>query len=206
MSAERWLTPTDRRLLTALRRVPNLVRAARRVGIGRDRAVYRLQRMRRLYGAPVARGERGGPRAGSTRLTPLGLRLARAAASRSSRRVRQHWSGTYHVGSPASVDLGRGAHLEVAFRAKDRERVRVEIDPEMVFVARGRFESSARNVLPAEIVALVRRLSGRATLTALWRGRPVRVALTGASVDRLRLAPGIRVYLYLKAVAVRRAP
>lgn len=206
MSAERWLTPTDRRLLAALERVPNLVRAARRVGITRDRAVYRLQRLRRLYGSPAVRGERGGPRAGSTRLTRLGLRLLRTASVASAPMAKQRWTGIYHEGPPASVDLGRSARLEVTFRAHDGERVRVEIDPEMVIVARRRFESSARNVLPAEVVRVVRRPRGRATLTARWQGRSVRAALTGASVDRLKLAPGTGVYLYLKAVAIRRAP
>ncbi len=204
MSTERWLTPTDVRLLHALERVPNLVKAARRAGIGRDRAVYRLQRLRRLYRAPVARGERGGRRAGSTHLTALGHRVLRSVSAPRPPNARQQWSGTYRAGAPPIVDLGRGARLEVVFRAKDAERVRVEIDPEMVVVARGRFESSARNTLPAEVAAVAPRPGGRATVIALWRGRPVRVALTQASVDRLRLVPGTRVYLYLKAVAVRR--
>jgi len=202
MSGERWLTPTDVRLLGSLARTPNLVRAARAIGIERDRAVYRLQRLARLYGRAVAVGRRGGATPGATRLTALGRRLLERAGGPST--SAQRWVGSYHRGPPPRVAIGSGRELVVSFRAPDGQRVAVEVDPEAFIVSRRRVELSARNVLRTRVVRAVPRPGGTAELEADWSGTPVRVALTWASVERLRLTPGTWVYLYVKAVALRR--
>jgi molybdopterin-binding protein/molybdate transport repressor ModE-like protein len=202
MTAERWLTPTDVRLLGSLVVTPNLVRAARSIGIGRDRAVYRLQRLSRLYGHAVTVAVRGGTSPGATRLTALGRRLLDRARGTEGRGPR--WTGVYRAGPPARVVLGRGKELVVSFRAAEGQRVAVAVDPEAFVVARRKVELSARNVLTARVVRALHRPNGVAELTADWGGTPVHVALTWSSVERLGLAPGARVYLYVKAVALRR--
>ena len=205
MTREAFLTPTDRRLLRALAREPNLVHAARRLGIGRDRAVYRLRRLHRLYGRPIATGHPGGARrAGATVLTPLGRRLANGISPSPPPRPSQSWVGVYSVGAPPTVTLGAGAALVVAFRAVDRAKVRVAVDPETILVADRRFASSARNVLEVVVGRITRRPGGGRLLHARWAGRTIRAAVTEESVARLGIAPGRRVVLYLKAVSVRR--
>ncbi len=205
MTQEAFLTPTDRRLLRALAREPNLVHAARRLGIGRDRAVYRLRRLRRLYGRPIATGHPGGAgRAGATVLTAFGRRLAHGSAA--APRPSQSWVGIYSAGSPPTVTVGAGAALVVAFRAADRAKVRVAVEPETILVAGRRFDSSARNVLSVVVARITRRPGGGRLLHARWGGRTIRAAITDESVARLRIAPGRRVLLYLKAVSVRRIP
>jgi molybdopterin-binding protein/molybdate transport repressor ModE-like protein len=204
MSSERWLTPVDVRLLSELAREPNLVHAAKALGIGRDRAVYRLERLARLYGGIVAAGHRGGATPGATRLTPLGRRLLRSAVGASA--AANRWAGVYRTRPSPRVELAPGAALEVAFRGHDGERVAVEVDPESFVVARSPVDLSARNALVATVEQVRTHADGTAALVATWAGTPVRVALTSGSVRRLGLAPGARAYLYLKAVAVRRAP
>jgi molybdopterin-binding protein/molybdate transport repressor ModE-like protein len=202
MTHERWLTPTDVRLLGSLVETPNLVRAARSIGIGRDRAVYRLQRLARLYGHAVTVARRGGTTPGATRLTPLGRRLLDDA--RGTDEGGPHWIGVYHTGPPTRVTLGNGKELVVSFHASEGQRVAVAVHPEAFVVARRKVELSARNVLAARVIRTHLRPNGAAELTADWGGTRVRVALTWASVERLGLVPGTRVYLYVKAVALRR--
>ena len=202
--AERWLTPLDVRLLERLGVEPNLVRAARTLGVGRDRAVYRLARLARLYGGPVARGEKGGRAAGATRLTALGQRLLRRAHGERSGSNR--WSGTYSGRPSPRVRVGPGTELEVSFHDREGRGVTVEVDPEAFVVAPTPVALSARNALAVSIERIRRRPDGTATVVARWGERPVRVALTAGSVDRLGLAVGCRAYLYVKAVAVRRVP
>jgi molybdopterin-binding protein/molybdate transport repressor ModE-like protein len=204
VTAERWLTPVDVRLLGELGREANLVHAARAIGVGRDRAVYRLERLARLFGGPVAVGRRGGPTPGATHLTPLGRRLLRGAMGVHPGANR--WSGVYRSAPSPRVEFGPGDALEVAFRSRDGDRVTVEVDPEAFVVARRRVDLSARNALGATVEQVRTHADGTALLQARWGGRPVRVALTTGSVDRLHLAPGVRAYLYVKAVAVRRGP
>ncbi|MCI4364769.1 MAG: TOBE domain-containing protein [Thermoplasmata archaeon] len=202
MSEERWLTPTDVRLLGSLAETPNLVRAARSIGIGRDRAVYRLQRLARLYGHAVSVAHRGGTTPGATRLTALGRRLLQRAGGTDPEV--QQWSGVYRTGPPPRVVLGPGKELVVSFPAGEGRAVRVAVEPEAFVIARQRVDLSARNVLRVRVVAAHRRPHGEAEVLADWSGTPVRVALTWSSVERLRLTPGARVYLYVKAVALRR--
>lgn len=201
MSSERWLTPVDVRLLRELEHEPNLVHAARALGIGRDRAVYRLARMGRLYGGPVAKGAHGGKVPGGTHLTPLGRRLLTGpghglAANR--------WVGEYRSGPPPHVSLPGGAALEVSFPGRNGEPVEVEVDPAAIVVGLRPLDSSARNVLPV-IVSAVRARGGLQTeILGTWHTLTVRVVVTPRSVERLRLAPGRAVYLHVKAPSVRR--
>jgi molybdopterin-binding protein/molybdate transport repressor ModE-like protein len=200
--SERWLAPVDVALLERLREEPNLVRAARTLGIGRDRAVYRLARLHRLFGAPVARGRRGGRSPGATRLTALGRRLL--AGSGGGPSVSNRWQGVFRGRPTPHLALVGGGRLAVGFRAREGATVPIEVEPETVVVGRTRVELSTRNILPATVETVRIRAGGGADLIARWAGRPVRVALTAGSVSRLGLAPGRRVYLYVKAVSVRR--
>jgi molybdopterin-binding protein/molybdate transport repressor ModE-like protein len=203
MTAERWLTPVDVRLLAELAREPNLVHAARTLGIGRDRAVYRLSRMARLYGGPVAKGAHGGKAAGTTRLTPLGRRLL---AGSSAGRGTNRWSGEYRAGPPPHVALSGGAALEVSFPGRSGEPVVVEVDPAAIVVSLRPIDSSARNVLPVVVSTVRSRGKLQAELLGAWHGLTVHVVVTPKSVERLHLAPGRAAYLHVKAPAVRRVP
>ncbi len=201
---ERWLTPLDVRLLARLSTTPNVVRASRALGIPRDRAVYRLARLRRLYGGAVVAGRRGGSTPGETRLTTLGRRLLRDASEDRSESRANRWPGTYRAGRPPTVDLGDRRTLEVSFRGRDGARVEVAVDPSAIVVARHRVELSARNALPVTVRSTDVRSAERAELRALWHGLVVRVGITPGSIRRLALVPGSRVYLYVKAVSIRR--
>lgn len=201
MSSERWLTPVDVRLLTELAREPNLVHAARSLGIGRDRAVYRLARLRRLYGGPVAQGQRGGKAAGTTLLTPLGRRLLGESAPR---RAQNRWSGEYRTGPPPHVALRGGAALEVSFRGRSGESVEVEVDPASIVVSLRPMDSSARNVLPVVVSSVRPRGRLQTEVVGAWHGIPIKVVVTPRSVERLRLAPGRAAFLHVKAPSVRR--
>ncbi|HTT16742.1 MAG TPA: hypothetical protein VMH49_05245 [Thermoplasmata archaeon] len=200
-ASERFLTPLDRRLLEQLRGEPNVVHAARSLGIGRDRAVYRLARLARLFGGPVVRGLRGGASPGGSQLTRLGRHLL---AERTGRRPPNRWTGVYHRRPSPRVLLAHGSQLAVAFRAREGETLAVEVDPEAFVVARRPVALSARNVMPSRIAALRRLRDGTVELHARWNEQDVRVALTASSVARLRLRVGGGAYLYAKAVAIRR--
>lgn len=204
MTVERWLTPTDLKLLGQLARTPNLVRAAKAIGITRDRAVYRLRRLGRMYGRPAATSRRGRGALGSTALTALGRRLL--PSSLAHRPGLNHWEGVFQSHPSPHVDLGSGRRLWVAFRAHPHERVAVDVDPESFVVARRRFESSARNVLKAQVEALRPSGAGRVRVDATWEGLRVRAVVTSLSVHRLGIARGTPAFFYLKAVGVRRAP
>ncbi len=202
MSAEPWLAPVDVRLLRELAREPNVVRASRALGIGRDRAVYRLRRLATLYGGPVAVGHRGGTTPGATRLTALGRRLLGRAEGLHP--GSHQWTGTYSSHPSPRIVLGPEASLEVAFRAREGAHVTVEVGPEAFVVARHRVVLSARNALSATVHRVHPRPDRTALLEAVWQGRTVRVAITTGSIERLGLVPGARVYLYVKATAIRR--
>jgi molybdopterin-binding protein len=103
------------------------------------------------------------------------------------------------------VEAGRGLRLRVAFPARDGEEVALLLDPDAIVVARRRFPSSARNVLRG-VVERVRRRRGDLEVTLVVRcpGGRLRVTLTEEPVRQLRLRPGTRVWLYVKATALRR--
>ncbi len=208
------VTETDVALLRAIGEERGVVAASRRIGLSRDRAVYRLHRLARAFGGPVVAAVRGGPLHGATRLTPLGDRIARggfealellgarplAAAPRPNR-----FEGTFHVEPVPRVELRGGPVLRVAFRAEEGERVSLLLDPESIIIARQRFPSSARNVLAARVESVGRsRPEGPRLLTARVGAALWRIAVTDEPVRELHLAPGARVWLYVKAAALRR--
>ncbi len=210
----RVVTDTDIALLRSLSRLPSVVAASRSVGISRDRAVYRLAQLERAFGGAVVASVRGGKTHGGSRLTPLGDRIVRRGfdsvefidsrpASRPppSNRIR----GIYHAAPAPQIALGGTVRLRVSFRAEEGEPVTVMLDPESVLVARARFPSSARNVVPARIQNVVRgRSPSGSTLLVVAGSTRLRVTVTGESVRELRLAPGAPVWLYVKATALRR--
>jgi molybdate transport repressor ModE-like protein/molybdopterin-binding protein len=205
---------TDVALLRSLAKEPSVVAASRTVGISRDRAVYRLAQLERAFGAPVVTGVRGGAAHGGTVLTPLGDRIVREGFdSVELLRARpvvplslpNRLSGTYRRAPGPDVMLSGGLRLRVAFFAEDGERVSVLVDPEAILVARRKFPSSARNVLAGTIERVLAGTGpGGPTLIVRTAGATFRVAITEEPVRQMRLRPGARVWLYLKATAIRR--
>lgn len=208
------VTSTDVALLRALARERSLVGASRRLGISRDRAVYRVERLERAFEGPVVRAVRGGSGHGGSTLTALGDRIVRGGFD-SLELLDAHpltplskpnlLHGVYHRAPNPEVRMGRSLRLRVAFPAQDGEAVSVLLDPESVVVARRRFPSSARNVLRAT-VERVRRDPDALGLTLVVRcsGARLRVAITEEPVRQLGLRPGAVVWLYVKATALRR--
>ncbi|MCI4340292.1 MAG: TOBE domain-containing protein [Thermoplasmata archaeon] len=210
------LTPLDRALLGSLTRASSLVEACERVGISRDRGVYRLRRLGRALRRPVTVTRKGGPEHGTTRLNDLGLALlaqepgssveaARAGRTRSMGSV---LTGVYRAGPPPTVTVRGGPRLAVAFDASPGERVSVRLDPESVLLATRRFDTSARNVLPGVVRTIDRSPAhsggGRVLLGVQVGSHDMAVALTESAVAALRLRPGRAVFLYVKATALRR--
>jgi molybdate transport repressor ModE-like protein/molybdopterin-binding protein len=207
------VTDRDVALLRSLAQERSVVSASRHVGISRDRAVYRLDRLARAFGGPVVTSVRGGRAHGGTRLTVLGDRIvrggfdsvelleARPLAPLSASNVLH---GVYHRFPCPEVVVGRTLHLRVAFPAEDGERVALLLDPEAVLIARHRFASSARNVLAGTVEAVRRAGPLDRTLVVRTGAVRLRVAVTAEPVRQLRLRPGARVVLYVKATALRR--
>ena len=210
------LAPVDLELLSLLSRETTLVDACRSVGITHDRGTYRLRRLARALGRPVTRSVRGGDRHGTTRLTDAGRRLvegppgtAVGPGTSTARSSRPWLEGRYRAGPSPTVALPGGPTLAVAFRADDEETVRFAWPPESVLVATGRFRTSARNVLPGTVVGVRRRGPGTGAaqrhLDVRVGARVLPVAITESAIQALRLTAGRRVYLYVKATALRRA-
>ncbi len=208
------VTDTDVALLRSIGRSHSVVAASRELGISRDRAVYRLGRLERAFGGPVVRGVRGGRAHGGTALTVLGDRVLRGGFdaielldARSPVRVAPPnlLRGVYRAGPPPEVAIARGPVLRVAFPAADGERLGLVLDPEAIVVARRRFPSSARNVIPGTVRRVERPRRGLdAVLHVRVRGATLRASLTEESVRQLGLRTGSRVALYVKATALRR--
>ncbi len=210
----RIVTDTDVALLQSLAHERSVVAASRRIGISRDRAVYRLSRLGQAFGGPVVTGVRGGRSFGGSRLTPLGDRIVREGfdsvellkarpLANPSRSNLLH--GVFHPGPSPTVVVGPGLKLRVSFVAEEAEPVSLLLDPESILVARGRFASSARNVLAA-VVDEIRPGPGAHGRTVLARvGRvSLRASVTEETVAQMRLVRGARVFLYVKATALRR--
>jgi molybdopterin-binding protein/molybdate transport repressor ModE-like protein len=207
------VTPLDIALLAALDRERSVVGAARTVGISRDRAVYRLGRLRRKMRGPVVAAHRGGGTGGGTRLTPRGRAILSGGAEAASWPAnappphRQGFTGVYRTDPEPHVVAPDGFSAAVAFAAIDGERVAVTIDPEAIVVALGAMRSSARNAWPGVVEGIHRPRgggpSGRRELTVRVGTRRLTVALTARSVASLGLRPGRRVTLLAKATAVR---
>jgi molybdopterin-binding protein/molybdate transport repressor ModE-like protein len=208
------VTNVDVALLRSVAQVRSIVAASREVGISRDQAVYRLRRMARAFGGPVVHGVRGGAQFGGTLLTPLGDRIARGGFDSveliDARPVvptapGNLLSGVYRVGPPSEVRIGARLRLRVSFAARDGERVNVTLDPESIVVARRRFPSSARNVLAGTVVGVRAGASPSERVLLVRCGAiSLRVAITEEPLRQLGLAPGARVFLYVKATALRR--
>jgi molybdate transport system regulatory protein len=208
------VTDQDIALLRSLGRERSVVSASRRLGISRDRAVYRLQRLERAFGGPVVTGERGGAGHGGSRLTALGDRIVRGGfdsvemihgRSQAPRSASNVIRGVYHRDPYPEVTVGRTLRLRVAFPAEEGEAVSVLLDPEAVLVARRRFASSARNVLSATVESVRPAGALGCTLTVKAGSVRLRAAVTAEPVRQLRLRPGAKVVLYVKATALRRA-
>lgn len=209
----RVVTDTDIALLRSLAAERSVVAASRRVGISRDRAVYRISRLERAVGGPLVASARGGRGHGTSRLTPLGVRIVRegfdsielvepgATAPPRSNLLQ----GTYRLRPAPEVAVGRGLRLRVAFVATDGESVTVRLAPEAILVARRKFTSSARNVFHGTVEGVEPGPGALGATVVLRVGpRSLRVGVTEESVRQLRLVPGARVWLYVKATAVRR--
>ncbi len=213
---EVYATPLDIELLAALDATGSIVNACARLSLGRDLGMYRLRRLARALGAPAVTSRRGGPTRGGTVLTDLGRRVLLQGAGPLSRVPRQAparllpanvFDGVWHGHPQAHVSLGDGTNLFVGFAAREGEPVRVGIEPEAIVVARGRFRSSARNVLRGTVVSIDRPDALRVLLLVrVGQGARLTTAITPASHAQLRVAPDARVFLYLKATAVHRLP
>ena len=208
------VTSTDVALLRTLGRERSIVAASRRLGISRDRAVYRVERLERAFGGPVVVGARGGSGHGGSTLTPLGDRIVRGgfdsvelvdARPATPLAAPNVLHGVYRRGPKPEVRVGSSLRLRVAFDASEGENVGMLLDPETILVARHRFPSSARNVIRGTVEA-VHRASGSLERTLVVRcgGSRLRVAMTEEPVRQLRLRAGTTVWLYVKATALRR--
>jgi molybdopterin-binding protein/molybdate transport repressor ModE-like protein len=208
----RSVSSLDVALLQQIGARASVVAAARALAISRDRANYRLTSLARTFGGSVVSAARGGAHHGATRLTPLGDRIARGGfavldslgATRAPAPVNV-LRGTYHAGPPPEVRVDGALSLRVAFVADDGETVRLVLDPEAIVVARERFASSARNVLAATVESV--RAGPGPFGRSLWvrAGHTrLRIAVTPEPIRALGLARGRRVYLYVKATALRR--
>lgn len=217
MRREVTVTPLDLALLGHLARDPSLARAVRSLGISADRGSYRLRRLARALGTAVVAGERGGSERGRTELTSAGRTLFDAGVgtvvgspARSATEEIVRGRGRWSARPVPTVRLDEGPILAVAFRAREEERVRIAIDPASILLATRRFPTSARNVLEGRLARVRRRGAGtgggREVAEVNVSGWRVPVALTEEAVRSLRLRRGARVYLYVKATAVRRQP
>jgi molybdate transport repressor ModE-like protein/molybdopterin-binding protein len=208
------VTDVDVALLRSVARERSVVAASRALEMPRDRAVYRIARLARAFGGPVVLAARGGRSHGGTRLTELGDRIVRggfdsvellaarpvAPPSRSNRMV-----GVYHgTPGPTVVVAGR-LRLRVTFAAEEGEPVSLLLDPEAILVALGKFPSSARNVLRATVTRVEPETpGGGAALQVRVGPLALRVAVTAETVRQLRVRAGGRLWLYVKATALRR--
>lgn len=208
-----YVLPEDLALLDALERVGSLAAAARSTGMGRDRAVYRLERLDRIAGGRVVAASRGGAQRGTSRLTPRGVALRRRARGERGPRAlpreptvasATRIEGRFHRTPFPHVRLRGGIRLAVAFRAPAGRPVRVVIPPESVLLARQRFPTSARNVLRGTVARITPARGGLARVeVAVGRARLMSL-VTQRAIRALALSPRSRVVVYVKATAVRR--
>jgi molybdate transport repressor ModE-like protein/molybdopterin-binding protein len=211
------VTATDVAILRSVAQQHSVVAAARSLGIPRDRATYRLQRLARAFGGPVVSADRGGRTHGRTVLTSLGHHIVRSgpeAVEVLEGRPVVPWDrpnllrGIYYRRPSARVDVGAPQSLRVTFEGTEEEPVGIVLEPEAIVLARSEFVSSARNVLRGEVLNLGA-LSGqgprRATYVRVrWGPWRLKVAITPESIRTLELRRGSPVWLYIKATAIRR--
>ncbi len=211
---ETYVTATDVELLSALETTGSIVEACRRISIGRDTGMYRLRRLQRVLGTAVVASVRGGAARGRTVLTESGRRLLLQGAGplRPTPRTRARRPlainvvrGTWRSSPQPRVSLDGGLSLVVTFEAREGESVEVGVEPEAIVVARARFRSSARNVLGGTIESIRHVDTMRDVLRVrLGRALALDAVVTPRSEASLRLRPGAKVFLYLKATAVAR--
>lgn len=213
MSRPSLVTSTDIELLRTLAQERSLVGSSHRLGITRDRAMYRIARLARAFGGPVVRTAKGGRDHGGTVLTPLGDRILRGgfesvelvgARPATPLALPNLLDGIYYGTPHPELRIGRTLRLRVAFAAEDRARTSVLLDPEAIVVARRRYLTSARNVLRGTVEGIRRDAPGAPRLVVRCSGRRLRVAITDEGIDQLRLRVGQPVWLYVKATALRR--
>lgn len=206
------VTPLDIELLSALEATGSIVKACSRIGVTRDTGMYRLSRLSRAARSPVAVSVRGGSNRGGTTLTDSGRRVLRSGVGRLRTTKASEvvlgmnvLRGTWRPSPQPRVVLGSGISLVVTFAAREGQSVRIAIEPEAIVVARSRFESSARNVIPGTIDE-VRHVDARRSVLHVRVARDVWLdaAVTPRSVRLLGLRQGARAFLYLKATAVAR--
>lgn len=211
------VTPLDLDLLTALDRERTLVAACRRLGISRDRGVYRLARLAEGLGHAVVASDRGGSARGTTHLTGFGRSLLNrthravelsAHDARAGGHAGTILTGRFRGRPHPRVEVSPSLSLFVGFEAAENESVTLRLDPEAVLLATERFETSARNVLAGTVERVRSRGpgSGAARREVTLRVGPHRIvaAVTPQSVERLGLAAQRPVVLYLKATAIER--
>ena len=208
----RYVTPDDVALLQAVARTGSVQAGAAAALMDRDRAVYRLRRLAEVFHQPVVRTVRGGARHGGSGLTPLGWSLIRrgsevvpSAPGTRPRVTATILDGVFRSHPVPHVETHGGLALAVAFHAEEGEPVRVAIDPELVLVARRRFPTSARNVLPGRVTGFEGDRTGDSLrISVSVEGGPVAVGITPQAVRELGLHRGVRVVLYVKATGIRR--
>ncbi len=211
-SRDAYVTPLDVELLSALEATGSIVQACARILITRDTGMYRLRRLARALAAPVVVSARGGPKRGGTHLTDDGRRILLhgvgplRAAPRGKPRGPVGLNvlrGTWHSTPQPHVSLDHGPALFVTFAAREGEPVSAAIEPEAIVVARTPVRSSARNLLPG-IIDAVREVDPMRAVLHVRVGKRtwLDAVVTPRSRSLLRLAPGVRVYLLLKATAV----
>lgn len=208
------VTSTDVALLRSLAQERSIVGASRRLGISRDRAVYRIERLERAFGGPVVVGSRGGAGHGGSTLTALGDRIVRGGFD-SVELLGAHpvtpvaapnlLHGVYRRAPYPEVRVGRSLRLRVAFPAPDGEEVSLLLDPESILVAPRRFPSSARNVLRGTVESVRSEAADlERVLVIRCQGVRLRVTITDEPVHQFHLRPGATAWLYVKATALRR--
>jgi len=209
---EKVLTPLDLRLLARLSKDPHLSRVCRDLRVSRDQANYRLRRLGRALGRPLVTSRKGPPGSSFTRLTRTGQQVLAERAGTPLTALGRGRTGTrllfgrYSRGPPPTLTTAHGLVLSVGFAGREGEWRAVAVDPEAVLVARRHFPASARNVLPARILSLRPRGPVQVLAEADCEGEHLSAALTGSAVRALRLRKGSRVFLYLKATALRPLP
>ncbi len=203
------VTPLDIELLAALESAGSIVEACSRIAITRDTGMYRLRRLARATHEPIVASVRGGSDRGGSALTDAGQRILRHGVgplrTLESRMGVNVLRGTWSSAPQPHVTLSGGVSLAVTVPAREGEPGRRAIEPEAIVVARSRFVSSARNVIPGSIDA-VRRLDAMRVVLHVRVAPEVWLdaAVTPRSVRLLHLAKGARVFLILKATAVAR--
>ncbi len=206
------VTPLDIELLSALDATGSIVQACAQIKVSRDTGMYRLRRLSRAVRGPVAVSVRGGSDRGGTRLTDAGRQILRQGVgplrtlTESERGLSLNvLRGIWHSAPQPRVTLDGGVSLFVTFMAREGEPVRIAIEPDTIVVARSRFESSARNVVPGTVETLRRVDALRSILRVRFEKNAwLEAAITPRSQRLLGLKAGAQVFLYLKATAVSR--